>query len=93
MVKAIIFDCFGVLTVDKWKAFVDSLPDETDKEKLKYLNRSLDMGVLSQSEFEEEVLGIAGQLPERVEDLPGGEGVKNTELFDIISGFEVLKRK
>lgn len=85
MIKAIIFDCFGVLTTDKWKAFVDGLPDEADREKLRYLNRNLDTGALSKSEFEEEVLGVAGQLPDRIEDLLGVEGNKNTELFDLIS--------
>ena len=85
MFKAIIFDCFGVLTTDRWKVFVDSLPNEDDREKLRYLNRGLDAGILSKSEFKEGVLNIAGKLPERIEDLLGTESVKNTELFDLIS--------
>ena len=41
MFKAIIFDCFGVLTTDVWDKFLNDLPPNIDKEKLQTINNEI----------------------------------------------------
>ncbi|MDQ5886229.1 MAG: glucose-phosphatase [Patescibacteria group bacterium] len=83
MIKAIIFDCFGVLTTDKWKEFVASLPKEqilpaTD------LNHALDKGFISQAEFFEQINLLTGRTPERVESVINPDAIKNVQLLEYI---------
>jgi hypothetical protein len=47
MIRAIIFDCFGVLTTDKWKEFVATLPVRASISPATDLNHALDKVVLS----------------------------------------------
>jgi len=54
MIKAVIFDCFGVLTVDLWKEFVATLPDE-QKQAASDINHSYDRGELTEAEFMQQV--------------------------------------
>ncbi len=84
MKNTIIFDCFGVLTTDTWRAFVDSLPPEIDVEKLRELNRQLDIGLLSHDDFKQQVFEISGAQPEEVERLLNNEVVKNDQLLSYI---------
>ncbi len=84
VIKALIFDCFGVLTTDKWKAFVDGLPPEIDKGKLRELNRQLDTGFLDRSDFSQQVFELTGSRPQEVESLLNNEVAKNLELLKLI---------
>jgi len=84
MIKAIIFDCFGVLTTDLWKQFCDSLPEGVDVDRARELNRQYDAAMISRDQFLEEVHEITGHRPQEVEKLLGGEAAKNTKLLDYI---------
>ncbi len=84
MYKAVIFDCFGVLTTDTWKQFVDDLSDDVDKPKLRELNHQLDAGLLGHAEFLDQVYTVSGSKPQMVEKLLNNEMTKNTRLLDYI---------
>lgn len=85
MIKAIIFDCFGVLTTDTWRAFIDSLPDTADVQTARDLNRAMDAGMISKEEFLQGVKEATGMLPPEVENMLGGEIVKNKPLLTYIA--------
>ncbi len=87
MIKALIFDCFGVLTVDLWKEFVLSLPQET-QEPARELNRALDRGQLTLHEFSAEINSLTGREPARVEETiaVGQNSDKNQALLRYIRG-------
>src|SRR6185312_508636 len=66
MVKAIIFDCFGVLTTEAWvpfkaKYFVDS----TRYEEAGGLMKQANAGLISQQDFLEKIAKLAGISPEQ----------------------------
>lgn len=84
MIKAIIFDCFGVLTGDKWKEFVATLPED-QKSTARDLNHALDAGFLTQSEFYKKITALTGVSPVRVESVINAELHKNKPLLDYIS--------
>ncbi len=84
MIQAVIFDCFGVLTTDTWRAFVASLPEGMDTKEIRALNHAYDAGVLSKSEFLEQVHELTGRTPVQVETMLSSDVAKNTELLDYI---------
>lgn len=84
MVQAIIFDCFGVLTTDVWRRFLDGLPEGADVERARDLNRAVDAGLISQDEYLAGVREATGFAPPQVERLYGGEIVKNEPLLTYI---------
>lgn len=84
MIKAIIFDCFGVLTGDLWKEFLASLP-EGQKGKAHDLNRALDSGYLSHRDFYHQIHELTGRMPEEVEHIISAEMKKNTLLLRYIA--------
>lgn len=84
MIKAIIFDCFGVLTTDTWRAFIDSLPPEADINLARELNHQLDAGLINREEFLTQVHEATGEYPEQVEKMLSSEVAKNTALLDYI---------
>jgi FMN phosphatase YigB (HAD superfamily) len=83
-VKAIIFDCFGVLTTDIWLAFCDSLPHGTDLLEASALNKAYDKGIISFEEFRDGVKDVTGQFPPDIDALHGSDVVKNVALLDLI---------
>jgi HAD superfamily hydrolase (TIGR01549 family) len=85
MIKAIIFDCFGVLTKDWWREFCDTLPQGEILEKAKALNRQYDSGLIDLQEFVTSVQRVTGREPKPIEDIfttPVPE--KNLELLEYI---------
>lgn len=88
-IKAIIFDCFGVITTDSWRAFVDGLPaDKVDEAR--YLNRQRDMGLIDNETFMNDIKALTGTAPIDVESQLRKEIVKNDALIDYIA--ELKKR-
>ena len=84
MVKAIIFDCFGVLTTDSWRAFVDSLPPDIDAQQARELNHQLDKGLITQEEFKQQIFELTGSEPQFIERMLDNEVFKNATLLDYI---------
>ena len=83
MIRAIIFDCFGVLTTDKWKEFVATLPANQVQSAID-LNHALDRGYISQKEFFEQISDLTGRSPDRVESVINADMHKNMQLMDLI---------
>lgn len=83
MIKAIIFDCFGVLTSDKWKEFASTLP-KNQREPARRLNRALDRGQLGQKEFISAINQLSGEPTELVEQIFSAEMPKNNQLLSYI---------
>lgn len=85
MIKAIIFDCFGVLTKDWWREFLSALPQGPGREKAKQLNHQYDAGLISLKEFVEGVRLATGSRPEPIEEMFSvPKPLKNVELLDYI---------
>jgi HAD superfamily hydrolase (TIGR01509 family) len=83
MIKAFIFDCFGVLTTDHWKEFVATLPPD-QIEEARALNYKYDAARLNELEFMEAVKELTGRLPQAVEKLLDNEIIKNDQLLEYI---------
>ncbi len=81
--KAIIFDCFGVLTTDYWREFVAKLPADI-RPAAADLNKAYDGGFIAATEFMDQVEALTGQRPDTVEHRKG-QAKKNHELLDYIA--------
>lgn len=88
MIRAIIFDCFGVLTTDKWKEFVATLSVDQVQPAID-LNHALDRGFISQTEFFEQISDLTGRSPEHIESVINADMHKNIQLMHYI---KVLKK-
>lgn len=84
MIRAVMFDCFGVLTTDTWHAFLDSLPSSADVEQARALNRAFDAGTISREDYLKGVEEATGASPPDIEKMYGGEVVKNEALLGYI---------
>jgi len=86
MIKAIIFDCFGVLTNDSWREFLDTLPPGQAVAKARELNHLYDSGKLEFREFIDQVTSVTGgdrKLIEKIFTHP--DHTKNLLLLDYIA--------
>ncbi len=84
MTKAIIFDCFGVLTADTWHEFTMSLPAD-QAAQARSLNRAYDSGIISLQDFLTGVQDVTGKKPKLVEEMLDKETSKNTALLSYIA--------
>lgn len=82
--KAIIFDCFGVLTTDIWLAFCDSLPRGTNLVEASALNKAYDRGIISHEEFRNGVKELTGEYPPDIDKISSSDMIKNEALLDLI---------
>ena len=84
MIKAVIFDCFGVLTTDGWKQIRrEVLTEDTQWEEARRLDQAVNTGRISYDEFVSEVAKLVGRSEEEtrkrlVTSAPA------TELFEYI---------
>jgi epoxide hydrolase-like predicted phosphatase len=84
MVEAIIFDCFGVLTTDKWREFTATLPEGQHREA-RELNRAYGAGFIDKAEFRQAIRRLTGKLPEDIDTMLDNETAKNTGLLGYIA--------
>jgi HAD superfamily hydrolase (TIGR01509 family) len=66
VIKAIIFDCFGVLYRDNISMLYDQVALE-HHEKLKDIIRATDYGFLSREEYYRDIADLAGKTPEDIQ--------------------------
>ncbi len=84
MIKAIIFDCFGVLTATElWKEFIATLPEDVRREASD-LNRVRDASLISLKEFNDQIKQLTGRLPSVIESRTKDAVEKNEPLFNYI---------
>lgn len=85
MIKAIIFDCFGVLTADLWVQFKEK--HFSDRPELAQqatgLNKQADLGLIAYGTFLEEIAKLVELPVTEVNILPGRVGA-NELLFEYI---------
>ena len=85
MIKAVIFDCFGVLAYDGWLAFREKYFDDNPAvlERAMTSNKHVDAGLISYDDFVREIAGLANvseaQTRSILEKTP-----PNEKLFDYI---------
>lgn len=85
MIKAVIFDCFGVLTTARWHAFIDTLPDNVDIEAARVVHRAYDAGIISKEASAAQIEEITGRTFTEIDDIASEEVVKNSALIEYIS--------
>ncbi|MEO6513250.1 MAG: HAD-IA family hydrolase [Candidatus Saccharimonadales bacterium] len=86
MIRAVIFDCFGVLTTDGWlpfkrKYFSDNAKLEAEATDL---NKQVDAGLASYEEFISSIAQLA-QVPRREAHKAIEDNVADEELFEYIA--------
>lgn len=84
MIRAIILDCFGVLTSAPWREFIDNLPIQ-QKEDCRQLNRALDSGKISLADFLQGVNRITDKPIDLIKDVISSGSGKNTKLLDYLA--------
>ncbi|HEY5267807.1 MAG TPA: HAD family phosphatase [Candidatus Saccharimonadales bacterium] len=60
MIRAIIFDCFGVLAGGDWKDFWTTLPSPELRSDARDLRKAYDIGRLTQEEFNQQLGELTG---------------------------------
>jgi HAD superfamily hydrolase (TIGR01509 family) len=93
MIKAIIFDCFGVLTTDGWLPFKRKHFGTNTQlyEKATELNRQANTKLISYSQFISEIAAMAKMTPEEAQrTIDMADGKANIGLFHLIT---ILKTK
>ena len=83
MVKAVIFDCFGVLYGGSLFTLLNMAPPER-RQELVDLNKQNDRGYLEFDEYVSGVADIIGRSPYDVKELFAQKRVRNQPLFDYI---------
>ena len=85
MIRAIIFDCFGVLTQDNWKDFWTSLPNEKLQSDARELSRKHDNGLITLDEFTEQLVELTNKPVNDVSAIFRDTGpIKNVQLIEYI---------
>jgi len=88
MIKAVIFDCFGVLTIDTWREFVASLPSD-ERGQASELNRAFGAGFVTKKDFQEEIQLLTGRQPTDIDNTKHDHQVtKNTALLKYIASIK-----
>jgi FMN phosphatase YigB (HAD superfamily) len=84
-IKAIIFDCFGVLTTDGWLKFkAEHFGQHSDKmARATEINHMVDAGLISYQDFIDEISDMAGVTSQQLERIMKGV-IANDGLFEFI---------
>lgn len=82
-IKAVVFDCFGVLHIDTKQSLLQSLPPEVAVELHDIFQQS-NYGLLSRDEYVKAATSLTGQTPEEFNKANTGGYRLNTELIDKI---------
>lgn len=87
MVRAIIFDCFGVLVTEGWLSFKQRYfgKDAALEQEATDLRRQVDAGLMSYGEFAERIATLAG-VTQGAFRAAIEQNAPNEELFDYIEG-------
>lgn len=92
LIKAVVFDCFGVLHIDTKQSLLQSLPPEVAVELHDIFQQS-NYGLLSRDEYVRAATSLTGQTPEEFNEANTGGYRLNTELIDKIRELKEAKYK
>lgn len=86
MIKAVIFDCFGVLITDVFGVIVQELQANAPEKAAELLElvRAANYGAIDRSEFNEQVAAVLGITPEQYLKRATDGEAKNMALLDYI---------
>jgi epoxide hydrolase-like predicted phosphatase len=85
MIRAIIFDCFGVLAGGDWKDFWTTLPSPELRSSARDLRKAYDIGQLNQEEFNQQLAELSGLPLQEIRSIFNGDKLaKNQQLLDYI---------
>lgn len=84
MIKAVVFDCFGVLTEDGWHAFLHAFASEDNTEELRYLNHQVDKGLLSYQDFLTQICELTNASQEEAHRIITTQLHPNTPLLNFV---------
>lgn len=82
-IKAIIFDCFGVLYLDVKQSLLNTLPADKAEQLADVFTRN-NYGMMTRDEYVDEVAEISGLTPAEFESFTSFEHRLNTVLVDVI---------
>ena len=87
MIKAIIFDCFGVLLGNAYKIHLTEVEaeDPARAEEIRAINRASDLGIMSREESAQEISHLFGMDPEEFLEEQDQLEVPNQKLLDYIA--------
>lgn len=68
MIRAIIYDCFGVLTADRWLEFTATLPADVSR-AVREIHRAYDKGHVLYQDFRDQTAQLASVEPSQVDDI------------------------
>ena len=83
MIRAVIFDCFGMLYGGSIEVLMASSPPDRRAE-LEDINKQSDYGYISRRQFITEVARLVGQTPAQINALLEQAHVRNSELIAMI---------
>lgn len=83
MIRAIVFDCFGVLYTNSYRLLAESFPDK--RHAFEDLFKQHNYGYLNKDEYIECVARLANTTPQEIEKIIVSEYVFNKILFDYIT--------
>ncbi len=86
MIKAIIFDCFGVILGNAYKTHLIQVEQEDPARaaEIRAINHASDMGILTREETAEGISGLFGMTPEAFLEEQNNVEVPNQVLLDYI---------
>ena len=86
MIRAIIYDCFGVLTADRWLEFTATLPVDVSR-AVRETHRAYDKGLVTYEDFRDQTAELANVQPSQVDDIfqKHAGHTKNQELLEHIA--------
>ncbi len=94
MIRAIVFDCFGVLAKSNtWDDFWNVLPPDIDEQAIYTIHHEYDAGKLTKDEFVYRLHDLTGHEPEFIEEAASVEGMKNVALLRYIKSLRVRGHK
>lgn len=82
MIKAIIFDCFGVFYIDSHQLLVEHFPEL--EPELEDLRRQSDYGFLGKQDYLLALVRLTGSEPSKIEDIIVGGHSVNQPLVDYV---------
>lgn len=83
MIRAIIFDCFGVLYGGSLRALIEQCPPERIEE-LRDVNKQVDYGFIEHNEYIAGVAAILGKSPSDIEIFLSQKHVRNDQLLHYV---------
>jgi HAD superfamily hydrolase (TIGR01509 family) len=88
MIKAVIFDCFGVLTQDGWLSFCNKYMTRENEENLRYINHQADRGLVEYEEFLSRVCELTGAPRDEAHAEITTTHTPNEPVFEIVTNLK-----